>query len=284
MAQSLSTHRVIALVTVFTSVALGSACEVEKFFPKDVGDGAARLTVRNAAVLISVLNADSKCGFASNAVNSSYTTLGDVGSPGSATWTVTDCTIDFGDKPVPAGAPSTDCNGEKTTVAGSVNVSATKTVQGILSGNPDNPVIPQSPDAVTLKLSADFTNFQVLFNDKTSDVTFESGHMEQTVSVHLAQNISLGVCGVPTTNLTLNELKVQNAKYKLNNAGDKFEVDVPLIDEKAQLGKYGKFENWVDGKIKVWDTDVDLSDDHVLDPDYKADVFEHSFECTNDLV
>ncbi len=38
---------------------LGSACQVESLFPERVGDGAARLTVRNAGVLLSVINADS---------------------------------------------------------------------------------------------------------------------------------------------------------------------------------------------------------------------------------
>ena len=277
----MTTHRVIVVSAVLAALAGG--CELEQLFPKDVGNGAARLTVRNAVKMVALLNADASCGFASDAVNAGYTSDGDLGAEGTVTWKVDGCTLDFGDKLIPGGDPSEDCNGEKTTVSGKLVVSATRTVKGLLTGNRAQPVIPQSPDAVTITISADATDYQVRLSDKKTGLTIASGHIDETASVHLAQNISLGVCGVPTSDVTLNSIKVTNAKYLIDDGSHTFPVDVPLIEEKAQLGVYGTFENWIDGHIKVWDTDVKLSDDHTLDPDYKHDEFANSFACVDDL-
>ncbi len=275
--------RCIILVFTFSAVALGGGCEIEQFFPKDVGAGAARLTVRNAVKLIALADADTNCGFSSKHVQDNYVEDGELGGPGTVTWTVDNCVMDFGDTLVPGGAPSEDCNGEKTTVSGKVTLSATRTVTGTLTGNPENPVIPSSPDAVAITVSADVQDYQIRLSDKTTGLTMHTGHVDESASIHLAQNISLGVCGVPTSDVTLNSIKVTDATYTVDDDGHIFDVDVPSLEEKAQLGVYGDFENYLEGKITVWDSDVDLNDDHVLDPDYKADEFANSFACVDDL-
>lgn len=275
------TQRAIPMAILVASL-LAGGCEIERFFPNDVGNGAGRLMVRNSAVLVGLISDDKTCGFANDAVLQAYRQDGELGSLGTVTWSVQDCTLDFGPKLLDQG---TDCNGEVKSVSGKVVVTATRVVQGILTGNPEQPVIPQSPDAVTIQISADMTDYLVHLSDKNAQLTVRHGHIAETVSPHLAQSASLGICGVPTTNLTLNSVEVKDALYTVDDNGHIFDVEVPHELVKAQLGSYGGFENWLDGSVTVWDTEVNLTEkDHTLDPDYTKDVFDASFACTPDLA
>jgi hypothetical protein len=259
----------------------GTGCQLERFFPQDVGKGAARLTVRNAAKLITIVDADTRCGFSSERVKQAYRQDGELGSLGTVTWSVENCEIDFGDELVLIGE---DCNGEQTRVRGKLKVSATRTIEGLLTGNPEQPAIPQSPDAVSIDIAADVTDYEIRFNDKVTAVTLKSGHMDVSADVHLAQSASLGVCSVPASDVTLASVKVRDAVYTLDDDGHIFDVDVPQLDISAQIGKYNNVENRIDGNITVWDEKVDLSDDSTLDPDYTFETFRNSYACTEDLV
>ena len=250
-------------------------------FPEDVGAGAARLSVRNSVKVISFIDDDTTCGMSSPAVMSAFRQDGELGEVGTVTWTVENCTIDFGPELV---AVSEDCNGAKTLVRGTLVISATKTVQGILTGNPQKPVIPQSPDAVTFAVTASARDYELQLTDRDSILTMQHADIEVVSHIHLAQSLSLGVCSVDTSEVTLDAISVRDAVYTVNDGeGHIFDVDVPAVDVSGQLGKYGAKENYLEGAITVWDTKVDLNDDHVLDPDYRADYFQSAFTCRDDL-
>src|SRR5688572_13123415 len=91
----------IALLSFFSA-----ACE--KCAPDLVGQGLARLTIRNVGAIANAVNADSKCGFESPAIKNNPVISGAAGQAGTVTWRVDDCEIEFADDEIPE---STDCNG-----------------------------------------------------------------------------------------------------------------------------------------------------------------------------
>lgn len=265
-----------------TAALLLAGCQIERFFAEDVAAGAARITVRNAVKLVAFVDEDERCGFRSASVAQGYQQEGETGSMGKVTWTVTNCEIDFGDKLVEVGTP--DCNGVVTTARGRVVVSATKTVEGLLTGNPAQPVIPQSPDAAQVSISADASDYEVRLSNRTTGMTVKSGHLDVLAAIHLAQSASLGVCSVPTSDVTLTSIRVKDAQYAIDDGSHVFDVDVPLVEVKGQLGKYNGVENQIEGRAVVWDSEVDLSSDPVLDPDYTTDEFHNSYTCVDDIA
>lgn len=258
-----------------------NACQLERLFPEKVGAGAARLSVRNAAKIISLIQEDARCGMKSRDVAAAYRQDGELGQLGSVTWTVEGCALDFGSDFFAAG---TDCNGSETTVRGRLVVNASRTVAGLLTGNPEQPVIPQSPDAVTFTIAADLEDYEIRLSDKITGLVVKNGHVDVVASIHLAQSASLGLCSVATSDVTLNSVTYRDAVFTLDDGERSFDIDVPSLDIEAQLGVYGEFENYVDGSITVWDTPVDLSGDHNLDPDYRAEFFRGSFSCVADIA
>lgn len=269
------------VITVGLCLSALSACQLERLFPDKVGAGAARLSVRNAVKIMSLIDEDSTCGMKSPSVVQGFRQEGELGQPGSVTWTVEACALDFGSQLVAVGS---DCNDSETTVRGRLTVSATRTVKGLLTGNPEQPVIPLSSDAVTYRIQADVEDYEIRLSDKVSGLIVQKGHIEIVSSIHLAQSASQGVCAVSTNDVTLNSVKYQDAVFTLDDGERVFDVEVPSLELEAQLGVYGDFENYVDGTITVWDTPVSLSSDQVLDPDYQADFFRDSFACKADLV
>lgn len=274
----------MALPARFSAMALGAllaGCQVESLFPEKVGDGAARLTVKNAGVLLSVVNANADCGFAAPEVIGGYEVEGEVGQVGTATWTVQDCNIDFGAQPVVVG---TDCTGAETTVTGRVVVDATRTVRGLLTGSADTPVIPQSPDAVTVSMHAVVFGYRVQMGGAGPSALMKQAVLDVAADVHLAQSESLGVCAIPTSEVTLRSLVVSEAAYEIDDGeGRIFDVPITRAEIEAQVGRYGERENEIGGTIRVWDSHVDLSHDPRLDPQYDRDAFVESFACAEDL-
>lgn len=278
---SSTTHRVIVAAAIAVVALAASACQLERMFPDQVGAGAGRLSVRNSVKLISFIDDDTSCGMSSPAVLQSFRQEGELGQVGTVTWTVENCTIDFGPELV---AVSEDCNGAKTLVRGTVVISATKTVEGLLTGNPDKPVIPQSPDAVTFAVTAKVRDYELELTDRASVLLMQHADIEVLARVHLAQSLSLGVCSIDTSEVTLDAITVRDAVYTVNDGeGHIFDVDVPAVDLAGQLGKYGNRENYLEGAITVWDTMIDLNTDHVLDPEYDAAYFQSAFTCREDL-
>lgn len=271
----------ILAAALVAAVAGAAGCQIERFFAAEVGAGAGRITIRNAVKIISFIDDDTSCGFASERVKQAYRQDGELGSVGTVTWTVENCELDFGKELVPVGE---DCNGVTTEARGKLIVNATRTIEGLLTGNPEQPVIPQSPDAVTFDITADVHDYEIRLSDKVTGLVVKSGRIEILAGVHLAQSASLGVCSVPTNDVTLTSVKVLDAQYTLDDGSRVFDVDVPLVDISGQLGVYDGLENHLDGRIVVWDTEVDLGVDHTLDPDYLAEEFRNAYTCEEDLA
>lgn len=277
-----SPARAAARILAQASLALAAlGCQVESLFPTMVGDGAARLTVKNAGALLSVINADRTCGFAAPSVITDFVVEGEVGQTGTVTWTVADCDLDFGPEPVSVGA---DCTGAETTVTGRAVVDATRTIRGLITGNPETPVVPESPDAVSLSLHAVVFGYRVQMGTEGPSALMKQAVLDVAADVHLAQSESLGVCAIPTNAVTLRSIVVTEAAYEIDDGeGRVFDVPVTRAEINAQVGRYQERENEIGGSIRVWDSNVDLAHDPHLDPNYDADAFVDTFACAEDL-
>ncbi len=284
-----STQRPSAAFVIWLPVVLllplAGGCQMERFFPEDVAAGVARLSFRNAAIVTSLISDDARCGFASEAVLGSAKLSGEIGSIGTLTWTVRDCELDLGELHV----VKTDCSDVETSVAGSLTVSGTREVRGVLTGNPSSPIIPEGPDAVTIQLTYAPSEYLVRMSNRITALTQSGGSVAFTAAAHLAKSASTGVCSIPTSDLTITDLVYEDVAVIVDaGESDPFPAEVPRSKLSAQLGVYGDQENHLEGELTVWDTTVrvPLEDDPtpVLDPDYVFEAFRDSYACTEDLV
>jgi hypothetical protein len=245
--------------------------------PGMVGSGAARLSVRNVGALVSIISNDANCGFAAD------TLAEPVADGNSLTWRVDDCEIDFEDETV----LSESCDGATTTVSGKVIISASKTIAGTITGNTDTPVIPSSPDAVTIKLTrVSFDNFQVKSSASEATLTHIDGGLTATAKPRLAASSSSGVCAIVTPNVAFTDIVYQSASNVVIDTGSseiEAEIGGSLIHAQNGQDAFGK-ENTITGTIIVEGTEVPVpGDGQGLDPEYERTKFYSSYGCTEDL-
>jgi hypothetical protein len=259
-----------------------ASCQLEKLYPDKVAIGVARLTVRNAANIVALIQADSQCGFASATSINTADVTGELGELGSTTMRVENCVLDF-----PEGTVfSTDCHGVETTISGRVEVSGTRTIVGRVTNNPATQVIPLTPDAVHFELAARFENFVVRQSTKKTAITIKSGAFSFNAEPHLAASASSGLCAVATRDITITDVTYEKSKVFLESEDRKFEAEVDESAFNAQVGRWGERENFLEGQLTVWGSRQKLpteNDKEGLDADYDAEEFATSYECRPDL-
>jgi hypothetical protein len=248
-----------------------------------VAQGVARLTVRNLGAIVEAINEDARCGFASDTVKNNPAPSGPPGGEGHAIWTVTDCTLDFDAAPF----VSEDCNGAVTSATGRVTVSATRKVEGLLTGGED-PIVPAGPDAVTIELSeVSFERFAVAATSNPAILTNVSGLLRAKARPRLAVSAERGVCSVPTKHVRFDDVTYDLAEVHLEAEGRSLDISVPRSSLQAVNGKHGDLENHIGGSIVITETEHPIpvpGDDQRLDPDYDATRLESSFLCEEDLA
>ncbi len=259
-----------------------SACQIESCKASAVGPAVARLTARSAGVLTKLADKDTACGFSSDAVLAAPKVDGAKGGPGSVTWTVKGCALEF----PTATTVLTNCLAVETTAQGKAVVSGTKTVTGTLTGNPANPVVPATADAVRFTLDATFDDFKVGVKQTANALTFQKGGLSWSAEPLLAVSASKGACAVPTTHLTLNHLRCADAELWVESATRAFAVHVGASDFSAQAGVRGDQQNWIAGEIQVFGQQVAFpaaGEDGRLDPDFEPVLYARGFDCAPDL-
>jgi len=262
-------------VLLFLTASCAENCAADQ-----VAMGVARLTTMNADALINALKADTKCGFASDAVLGSPTfDSTKIGTVAPITWTVKDCVLDLGSEGIET---SRDCQGKAMRAFGKVTVSATKTITGLLTGQPTNPVVPGGPDSVVMTIEATFENFRAEKDGAKATMTWVSGGIAGKLMPRLAVAEGTPYCTIQTTNVAFQDVSYQPTKAVLESDGDQIEVDVDSSDLAGQYGLGPSGENLITGKVSVWGEtfDVPIPDDNDgLDPDYNAEEFVASFNC-----
>ncbi|MBL8949519.1 MAG: hypothetical protein JNK82_01995 [Myxococcaceae bacterium] len=270
--------------TVLLVAVLSVGCQLEKLNKKAVGNAVARLAVRDAAVLTAVLAEESTCGFKSSEVLQGVKLEGATGQAGRATWTVSDCTIDFGPE---WKLISTDCSGVEIKVRGAVTLSATRTVEGILTGSAANPIVPLKPDATVVTHTATLRGYAAGRSDSDASLKLNGGTLSWSAHPKLAVSKTKGVCAVPTSELGLTAVKLDGAAGFVESASRAFNVEIDSSDLSAQLGRWGDKKNALEGTVTVWGGTVTFpedSDSDGLDPSYDAQKFVDAYACKPDLL
>jgi hypothetical protein len=240
--------------------------------------GVARLSVRHVAALLKAIDDDAQCGFQSAAAKASVTMSGAPGDDGSATWTVRDCTLRF----EPEVKLDTDCGGHELWVHGTATVSAVRTVRGVLTADPTQPVAPDRADAATVELQATFDGLQVRDSLSSDTLTVKSGALRVVATPLLAPGAPTGICTVPTGQLGLSALTLSDAELEVVAYGHRLTPSVPSAHLNAQVGLGAQHENWLQGDVTVWETLVQVPTPDGptgLDPSYDRDAFVRSFAC-----
>src|SRR5262245_37502316 len=260
------------------SAAIAASCA--ECAPGRVGSGVSRLTMRNFGAIVDALNRDDRCGFANTSLTAA--TDGAAGKPGQATWSIDQCALDFTSAPLEV----TDCNGAKTTITGKVIVSAKKIVRGVLTGDPAQPVAPNTSDAALIEVSrAELDHWEVIASDSDAMLTMISGSISGKLSPQLALDDQEGVCKIPTRNVELSDVVYEQARVHVKSPGHSFDVDVPFSKLYAVNGKIGDKENALWGEIVVWNSREEVpTDDDGLNPDYDAAKFQQGWGCTEHLA
>lgn len=247
-----------------------------------VAMGIARLSSRHAAALLAAVDADARCGFQSATAKASVKVTGQPGDDGEATWSVSDCALTF----EPEQKLDTDCSGSELWIGGRVFVTATRTVKGVVTSDVDQPLAPDAADAAKVQLNVRFERFSVRESSSDTRMTAFSGSLSVTATPRLAVSASLGVCTVPTPQLKLEDLELKDGDFELSRGGRELRVKVPTAKFSAQVGLGTDHENWLEGKVTVWETEVIVPapiDADGLVPGYERDAFIRSFECRKDL-
>lgn len=267
----------LLLATIACSGVIASTGCLERLFPDQVAEGVSRLTIRQAGTILSAVNADENCGFASADVIAAGKASAPPGSVGTYTTEVVSCVIDFG-----TGTElGEDCEGSTSTASGKITVSGTRTLHGIITGVTDgDPVIPAASTSVTIRLVTEFDEFKVEGPDGRV-LTQKSGSLAMTGSPLLAvSNENPTVCSVPTSKIAMTDVIYDNAVVHLDADGQAFEVDIATSNLTAFAGEHTPdIENQLSGSITIWGTETPLAAGLPLDPDYDRERFNSTWQC-----
>lgn len=265
------------------SLSLLASCAIERIAPDAVGAAVARLSMRNVAILLSAINDNDHCGLGSEQALRNAVVDGEVGRVGTYTVHIENCEVDF---PEVQGVTES-CRGEVNAAIGKAVVTATQTVEGIITGDPSNPVVPLRPDAAKISISARFDGFEVLSSGASNSLRIDEGSLDVDLYPRLAVADSNGICSKIGSNVTIERLRYGvGSKLHITNGLQQFDVPVDTSDIWGQLGRYKDRENYLTGRVRVWDVDVNVPEaheDNLLDPDYDRETFLASYSCMDDL-
>ncbi len=254
----------------------------EKCAPHLVAQGVARLTVRNVGAIVEVVNDDPVCGFENGGAK--IVIEGEPGTQGKVHWLIEDCAIDLSEEPL----VNQGCGDATNTITGRLTVTATRTVEGYITGDPTQPVIPKGPDAVTIAMGPVKTDrFLVVDSKSEPRLTMLKGDLWFTASPRLARSEGTGVCAVPTPNIRISNIAYGAGLVRVQADGRDFTVNIPSSDLTAINGIHGEHENALWGTITVWSSAQDIPtdpDDSGLDPEYDRTAFLEGYSCTDDLT
>lgn len=256
----------------------------ERLAPGRVSKGVGRLTMRNFAAIVDAVNNDTNCGFASEQVLEGATASVEPGLEGEMIWRVEGCVIEATlDEPL----RKTDCNGTLTLTTGKLQVTATRKVLGVVTGDPELPIIPLGPDGVVIELEhAQFENFNVLSSASDNSLEMIWGAISGKLSPRLAVDTENGACSIPTSDARLSDVVYEPSLVHVTTDSRDFDVEVNTSNLNAVNGQRGDAENTLWGMVKVWNSEqnFELTGEDGLDPDYDAARHRSSFACTEGLA
>lgn len=246
---------------------------------EQLAHGAARLTVRQVGAIGSLIDADTRCGFSSQAVLAAASVRGTRGQEGSVTFTLpAPCTISFPTKT----SLGKDCSGVEQFATGTLSIVGTKTLRGVLTGDQRQPVAPTIRDPAELVLTTTFQNFHLTSSSSTDALRVKDGTLQATVRPRVALDQRSSICSHTTSIATFPELKWSDASLEVTSSGFDFGIEVPSSTLTAQSGAGASSTNTLRGAMVVDGSPVTIPPagaDPVLDPSYTEASFVSSFSC-----
>lgn len=247
------------------------------------GDGAARFGVAVLGGIAEMINNDTMCGFENAAVKASAQKTGTLGRPGGAALFTAGATAPCRFTWSTPTEIDSDCNGKKTMVQGTVTVRATKRLEGWLSGDENEPIVPETRDPVSIELELELQDFS-MFNDSTaSRLTVRSGRLRGTLRPRAAIALDREVCAIGTPVVTFDNVVWQDATISVSDQAN-LDVLVSSSALTAQSGNKDGIENTLNGTIVVDGQTLTVPSNPsaaVLDPNYDRGAFERSYQTCN---
>ncbi len=241
--------------------------------------GASRLSIKTLGALASLVDSDVRCGFSSPQVLAATAISGTPGGPGSATFTLpAPCVISFSTKT----EISKDCTGAKQFAQGTVTITGTKKLTGVLTGDTAQPVAPTTRDPAELKLTAQFSDFSLTNSAGENPFTVQNGTLNGTVLPRVAIDTRSDICSNTTSIAEFPSVTWQDAKLTIGSSGYDFEVKVSQGELVAQSGTKGDRTNYLAGTLVSDGVPVvipPVGAAPLLDPGYDEAKFNESFSC-----
>ncbi|MCB9649524.1 MAG: hypothetical protein H6730_23425 [Deltaproteobacteria bacterium] len=261
---------------------LDTEAPFECTFVEPLGQGAAQLTALLTGTLANALEADTTCGFSSDAVRFSPEITGELGEPGgTGVFTIAEpCVLALTEPTV----LREDCHGKKTWAQGTVRLTGTKTLRGYVSGDPVEPIVPTTWDPAEIAIDADFTDLVMWTEPGENALTVHGGRLQATVRPRTAIDTKTGACSLPTAVAKMEAMTWTNAALRVESEGRAFEISVAGSNLTAVNGRRDAEENSLVGSIVVDGVSVAVPvKGQGLDPEYDAATFLASFTCDPDM-
>lgn len=257
---------------------ISSACDPTQM----LGHNAARVSIRNFAVLAGELQADTRCGFSSQSAIDNIEMVGTVGRPdGQAIYRARECTIDF-----PVVTQVTEyCDGSTVSVKGRAKVvSGTMTVTGHLTGDPDQPIVPSSREPARIELVAEIDTWETFASTSDNSLLYRGGTIAGTLLPQMAVDTSLGACAITTTVATFQGIEMRGIDATLHAGTMAFDLHLDRSALSSVTGNRGDLENYLQGELYADGQHVAIpEDDTALDPAYDREAFFNLYACKENI-
>jgi hypothetical protein len=256
-----------------------------------LGQNAARGLVSLIGVATAVLEGHPGCGFASDAANATAEQEGTPGGMGSLTFNTLDapCLLNFTDET----ELSPNCLGARSVVQGSVTARTEKIIDGFLTGDANNPIVPMSRESTSfIHEELDFQGFTVF--DRTPEGDGPTLAFTGTVSAIVnpvageATDPANPIDGgplyiVPTPVAGFESIVSASGTFVLQSGGNTFVLALEDVELEAFNGAYDGQSNAISGNLMVDEAALVGLPDPRLNPAFDQDAFNATYDCNPTL-
>ncbi len=254
----------------------------ECHFVKPLAQGASQLTAMTMGMMATIADENDTCGFSSPGVKYNPEIVGEIGEPGGrATFTITEpCEVTYTEPTV----VREDCNGKQTYAVGTVRFTGTRTVEGYVSGDPEEAIVPTSRDPAEVNLSVEFGDFALWDVPGENRIEVRSGRLTGSVEPRLAIDSGNGACSLTTPVVAFDKMIWSSAEVTIESEGRRFDATIGSSNLRAQNGNRDGVENVISGAITIDGQPVPIPwNNQGLDPNYDPVQFIQSFACEENM-
>ncbi|MEM7677358.1 MAG: hypothetical protein AAF449_15270, partial [Myxococcota bacterium] len=252
--------------------------DCQEFLDPILAQNSARISMRLIGRVVSILESDTQCGFSSPEVLEKPQLEGAIGGRGAATFRVNSCVLNFPESTVVATA----CDGSTSLATGRLVVSATKRMEGRLTGDLETPVVPMSDNpAIIFAAVEQFDNFEVA--EGGTAIRVHEGAMSGRVEPRVAAStIDSGACSFVSDIIRFSDVRWRPSEITLRADEGTFNATINDSNLRAVNGYWGSDENMLRGTIDLngqpFQLPTDPTDDG-LDPGYDRAAFDEAWQC-----